>query len=332
MRIRTPAAMAGVFFDADALNIKAIFCADRVAISVKRVYHKPVKGYIEPSDKENETEMIRIMIDASSDLHPDDPCCDFFIPIAINLDGREYLSGTELDNDGFYQLLEGADGFPRTSQPAPQTFIDVFERVRDAGDELLYFAPSSALSGTYQGACLARDLVGYEGVHIVDSKAASHMVGMLARCAAALARQGARVEEILHRCEELRGRIRLIVGVDTLEFLRRSGRLSKAMAVLGELTRMRPVISIMEDGKAEAIAKCLGKSRAMHFLLDKLREARIDPSFPLCSLYTYGVENCVRLEEKLAGLGKKVANRLQVGAAIGAHAGPSVYGVMYVEA
>lgn len=274
--------------------------------------------------------MIRILLDTSSDCRADDPFCDYLIPIAINVDGREYRAGVDIDNDGFYALLEKAQSFPRTSLPSPQAFIDIFEKVRDDGDELIYFAPSSALTGTYQSACLARDMVGYEGIHVVDSKAASHMVGLLAKFAHSLARQGARVEEIRERCAALRSRIRLLVGVDTLEYLRRSGRMSKPLAILGELTRIRPVITITGEGTADAEGKCLGCARAMQFIVSKVREARIDPAFPLCSLYTSGLENVEKLEKKLSAAGHEVARRLQIGSTIGTHAGPSVYGVLYV--
>lgn len=276
--------------------------------------------------------MIRILLDSSSDCRQEDAFCDYFIPIAINVDGREYLDTVDIDNDGFYDLLQTSGAFPHTSQPSPQTFADVFDQARHDGDEVIYFAPSSALSGTYQCACIARDMVGYEGVRIVDTKAASHIVGMMARHAAALIRKGALVEEIVQKCEQLRSRIRLYVGVDTLEYLRRSGRMSKALAFLGEMTRLRPVITLSREGTAEAIGKCLGRSRAMQFITGKIREARIDPEFPLYTLYTQGLENCEHLEKKLVSLGQRITSRLQIGSTIGAHAGPSVYGVLYVEA
>lgn len=274
--------------------------------------------------------MIRIMLDTSSDCCADDPFCDYLIPIAIQIDGREYLAGIDIDNDGFYALLETSGSFPHTSQPAPQTFIDVFEQVKAAGDELIYFSPSSQLTGTYQCACLVKDMVGYNGIHIVDSRAASHMVSLMARFAHTLIRQGAKVEEIKQRCLQLRERIRLIVGVDTLEYLRKSGRMSKPLALIGELTKLRPVITITHEGTADAEGKCLGRSRAMQFIVNKLKDVRLDPTFPLYSLYTSGQENCERLEQKLADIGCSVQKRLQIGATIGAHAGPSVYGVLYV--
>ena len=275
--------------------------------------------------------MIRILLDSSSDCRADDPCCDYYIPIAINIDGREYLDGVDIDSDKFYQLLENGAGFPKTSLPSPQTYVDIFEKVKADGDELIYFAPSSALTGTYASACLARDMVGYEGIHVVDSKAASHMVALMAQLAARLIRSGHKVEEILTQCLALRSKIRLIVGVDTLEYIRRGGRMSKTFATIGEITRIRPVITLTQEGTAESLAKCLGRNRAMQFIINTLKESARNPAFPLYSLYTHGLANCEQMERKLSALGMEVAQRLQIGSTIGTHAGPSVYGVLYVE-
>ena len=274
--------------------------------------------------------MIRIMLDTSSDCLPGESYCDSLIPIAIQVDGREYMAGQDIDNDAFYGLLERSSGFPRTSQPAPQTFIDAFEAAQAAGDDIIYFAPSSALSGTYQCACLARDMVGYSGVHIVDTRAASHMVSLMARFARKLSAQGEKVDAIVQKCAALRERIRLVVGVDTLEYLRRSGRMSGPLALIGELTKIRPVITITPEGAADAAGKCLGRSRAIQFIVNRLKQSSLDPAFPLCSLYSYGTANCEQLEKKLQDAGFALSRRLQIGSTIGAHAGPGVYGVLYV--
>ena len=275
--------------------------------------------------------MIKILLDSSSDCHADDPCCDYFIPISINIDGREYQDGVDIDSDGFYSLLENGAGFPKTSLPSPQTYIDIFEKVKADGDELIYFAPSFALTGTYACACMARDMVGYEGIHVVDSKAASHMIGLMARLAARLIQAGNRVEDILAQCRDLRSKIRLIVGVDTLEYLRRGGRMNKTFATIGEITHIKPVITLTHEGTAEPLAKCLGRSRAMQFIVNTLKDSARSPAYPLYSLYTHGLANCQQLERKLSALGLEVAQRLQIGSTIGTHAGPSVYGVLYVE-
>ena len=136
--------------------------------------------------------------------------------------------------------------------------------------------------------------------------------------------------EIVDKCEELKGKIKLYAGVDTLEYLYKGGRLSRASATVGELTGIKPIITV-SDGRVEVVAKALGKARAMNTLLEKIKSHKINTDFPVYSLYTYGTENIEALEEKLKQNGYNIADRLQVGSTIGAHVGPGVYAVMFVE-
>ena len=96
--------------------------------------------------------MIKFMVDSASDCRKEDNLFDLFVPLAINIDGKEYLDGVDIDSDTFYDLLLNSKNFPFTSQPATQTFVDLFEQIKADGDELIYFPISSNLSGTYQGA------------------------------------------------------------------------------------------------------------------------------------------------------------------------------------
>lgn len=274
--------------------------------------------------------MIRIMVDSASDCLQSDNLYDYYIPMAINVENREYRAGIDLDSNGFYRLLTESKEFPRTSQPAPMDFMNAFESVKACGDELIYFAVSSALSGTYQCACMAKEMVEYEGIHIIDTKAVSHMIGIMVEYAKKLIAEGCSASEIVEKCEGLKSRVKVFAGLDTLEYLYRGGRMSRASAAVGEIAGIKPVISVAEDGSVDACGKCLGYARAMQFILKKIGEAELDPDFPVCSLYSYGEENCAKLEKKLAAAGHDVAKRVQLGPAIGAHTGPGVYAVIFV--
>lgn len=274
--------------------------------------------------------MIRILVDSASDCRPGDAGIDWIIPIAINFGNREYRDGVDMDNEMFYSLLLTQNEFPRTSQPSPQDFLGFFQKVKESGEELLYFAVSSALSGTWQCAHLAKEMVGYDGIHIIDTKAATHMISLLANYAARLIRQGLPAVQTAEACEALKQRIRIFAGVDTLEYLYRGGRMSRATAAVGEVAGIKPVISITAAGKVEAIGKCLGRNKAMQLIIDRVKAQAPDPEFPIYSLYTLGTQNCEQLESKLAAAGHPVDARLRIGPTIGAHAGPGVYAVLYV--
>lgn len=273
--------------------------------------------------------MIKIMVDSASDCR-ENSIYDLFVPLAVNIDGREYHDGLDLDSDSFYRLLSDAREFPCTSQPSPEDFLNHFQQIRADGDELIYFALSSALSGTYQSANIAKSMVEYDGIYLVDSKGATHMIGALAEYARKLADQGLSAPEIVDECEGLKTRIRLFAGVETLEYLKKGGRIGTAAALVGTLAHIKPLITVSPEGAVDAAGKALGVGRAIQTIVDKVRGFEIDGNFPVCSLYTCGEENCAKLEEKLAAEGIAISRRLQVGPAIGTHVGPNAYGVFFV--
>ncbi len=274
--------------------------------------------------------MIKILVDSSSDCNLQDGTVDLMVPISVNIDGVEYRSGVDLTSDKFYELLQSAKEFPRTSQPSPQSFIEIFEQTKESGDQLIYLCLSSRLSGTYQGALIAKEMVDYDNIYIIDTLGVTHIIGVLAKYARDLINAGLSAGEIADKCEELKSKIKVYAGVDTLEYLYKGGRLSRASAAVGELTGIKPIVTV-SDGRVEVAAKALGKLRAMNTVLEKIKAHKINPEFPIYSLYTCGTENCEALEEKLKQNGYHIADRLQVGSTIGAHVGPAVYAVMFVE-
>lgn len=274
--------------------------------------------------------MIKILVDSSADCNLQDGIVDLLVPISVNIDGKEYRCGVDITSDKFYELLQSAKEFPRTSQPSPQSFIEIFEQVKADGDQLIYLSLSSALSGTYQCALMAKEMVDCDNIYIIDTLSVTHLIELMAAYARDLINRGLTAGEIADHCEELKSKVIIYAGVDTLEYLYKGGRLSRASAAVGELAGIKPIITV-KDGRVELIGKSLGKQRAMNTILEKIKSHNIDPDFPMYSLYTCGTENCEALEEKLKSNGYTVADRLQVGATIGAHVGPGVYAVMFVE-
>ena len=273
--------------------------------------------------------MIKIMLDSAFDCRPADSFCDYFVPISIHVNNNDYLDGVTLERDGFYQLLTESREFPKTSQPSPQTFLEQFEQAKAKGDEVIYFSVAADLSGTYQSASLAKQMADYDKIHLVDSSYATHMIRIIAEYAAKLAAEGLSAEAIVEKCEALKPRLRVFAGVDTLEYLFRGGRLSRTEAALGELARIKPVITI-RDSQVQAIHKALGRARAVQFIMKQLEESGFDPDFPIYSLYTYGEENVAQLEKHLGQKNYPLTKRLQIGSSIGSHVGPGLYGLCYV--
>ncbi|MBC5660915.1 DegV family protein [Anaerosacchariphilus sp. NSJ-68] len=277
--------------------------------------------------------MIKILVDSSSDLTKEEAEEKgyLFVPIGISLEGKEYEDGVDLTKDEFYDLLVNGETFPKTSQPSPQVFLDLFEQAKKDGDEIVAILLSSALSGTYQSAVLARQMADYEGIHLIDSLTATGVIRVLADYAKGLADQGRSAAEVAALTEVFRSRVHVIAMMDTLEFLQKGGRIGKAAAMLGELARLKPLITLTEEGGVGVIGKTIGKNKAMSAMLKWLDERRLDEEFPRYSVFTSGTENCGQFEEKLAKHGITTVGRLQLGAAIGTHIGPGAFGIVYVE-
>lgn len=276
--------------------------------------------------------MIRILVDTSADFTLEEirekqlEC----VPMHIALNGSDYRDCYDLNKEQFYELLLSAEQFPATSQPSPQDFVDVFERAKEAGDEVVAILLSSKLSGTFQSAALAKEIVEYDKIYLVDSLSATHCNRILAEFALKRVQEGASASEIAVELEELRGRLRIVAAVDTLEYLYKGGRLSRTAAMIGEMAKIKPLITLTE-GEVAVFGKCLGKNKAISMLLKQIGECKIDENFPVYTLFTHGTDNCAVFEERLKEAGYEPADRLQLGATIGTHIGPGAYGFLFVE-
>lgn len=274
--------------------------------------------------------MIRIVVDSAADCGCKPGVYDHLIPLTVTLGERDYLDSVELSADRFYELLAGSDDFPKTSQPSPEAYFKVFRDAKKAGDDVLCFTVSSALSGTYQSATIAKEMVAYDRVHIMDSCAASHLIAMLVEFARKRIDEGAAAETIVSECEALKSRIKVFAGLDTLEYLQKGGRLGKTSAAVGQIAGIKPIVTFTSEGLVSVAGKAIGVPRAMAAIVSKLQQVQLDPDFPVYSLYTSGMGNTAKLEEKLQQAGIQVTEPRQVGPTIGAHVGPNVYGVVFV--
>lgn len=277
--------------------------------------------------------MIRIMIDSGSEYLPKEAQAKGIevLPIVTNVGGNDYRDGFDLGRDEFFELLEETGQFPTTSQITPHVFATKFKEALDAGDEVIAIILSSALSGTYQNACMAQAMVGNEGIYLIDSLTATYPISIMADYAAKLRDEGMPAAQVVEAIEELKGSARVIAMVDTLEYLQRGGRIPKAAAKIGEAAKLKPVISVTEKGDLAMISACLGRKRAFDTIMKQLESIEIDDRFPVYVIYSYGTKNCERLEVRLQEAGISVTERRQIGYVIGSHIGPNACGVVYVE-
>lgn len=277
--------------------------------------------------------MIRIFVDTSADYTVEETKEKGIgmFPIHITMGDQDYKDAYDLTKEEFYEKLQQCEEFPKTSQPSLQDLVDAFEDAKEKGDDLIYLTLSSSLSGTYQSAVLAKNMAEYDRIFLIDSLTATHMIRMLADYGKKLADEGMSAEKIVEELENLKGRVKVFAALDTLEYLYKGGRLSKTSAVLGEMARIKPLVTVNEKGEVAVVGKCMGKNKAITTLMKMIGERQIDMDFPCYSVYTKGLENSEIFEKRVTESGIEITDRHQIGATIGAHIGPGVFGLVFIE-
>ena len=277
---------------------------------------------------------IRIVTDSSSDF---DPAVARrrkveIVSMPIQFGKATFLDGKTITGEVFYKLLKEGKENPSTSQPTPNDFLKVFESAKAAGDQVVAVLLSSALSGTIQSAMIAKGMCDYEDIHIVDSLSATAGIQILVNYACKLRDSGLKAADIAAQLEQIKGRIRIFAVIDTLEYLRRGGRISSLQAGLGSMTKLKPVIAV-RDGAVAITGKAFGTAAAVKQLLKLIADHPVDDAFPSYFLYTDDKTREELLLPKLRELGT-LPQRLHyccIGATIGTHVGTGAMGLAYIE-
>lgn len=250
--------------------------------------------------------------------------------------GEESLCADELPADVFWNRLLSGE-IAKTSQPSPDAFLNEFEAAAQNDKEILYIGVSSAISGTYQSASIAASMLENAKVHLVDTLTGAAGQKILALHACRLRDEGhLSAEAIAEELNHLKTRIHLYAGLDTLENLARSGRISKAAANIGTLAQLKPLARITPEaeGRVEVCGKAIGRHRAIDAVVKLITKHSIDERFPIIPLYTYSTDNCDAMIKNLNAYGLSVDTQLAsaLGPTLGAHIGPNAYGAAFVIA
>lgn len=277
---------------------------------------------------------IRIVTDSASDLPQPWPEGVSVLPMTVSFGDRQYQDGVDLTHRQFYELLIEGDSLPTTSQIAPGQFEDAFAQAIDQGETVICITLSSKLSGTYQSACIAA--AEFPGkVFVVDSLNVTIAEALLVRRAVALVEQGMGAEEIARQLERERGEIRIVALLDTLEYLKRGGRLSASAALVGGLLSIKPVVTV-EDGEVKVIGKARGSKNGNNLLMEESqKDGGVDFSRPHSLGYTGLSDELLRkYMEDSRPLWEKYVPSLPVctiGGTIGTHVGPGAIAVAFFK-
>ena len=278
---------------------------------------------------------IQIVIDSTTDLPAQAAEQVKIVPLTIHFGEQQYVSGVDIDARSFYEKLVESDVLPTTSQPTPAAFADAFQAAVEAGDEVVCITISSKLSGTFQSASIAAmDFPGK--VFVVDSRTVTLGCGILTQYALELAKQDISARELAERVEKKREKVRLLALLDTLEYLKKGGRISATVAFAGGLLNIKPVICVAE-GEVKLLGKARGFRQGSNLLMQQIEKAGgVDFDLPVLLGYT-GLSDAMlkKYMEDSAQLWQGRVDSLPVsivGSVVGTHAGPGAVAVAFFGA
>ena len=252
------------------------------------------------------------------------------VPLRILFEDGEYHDGVNITTEEFYTKLETAKVLPQTSQPSPEDFVKIFESAKNKNESILVITLSSSLSGTYQSATIAKDICEYEKVYLVDSQTVTLGLKILVDYAISLRNNGKSIEETFEILEKEKQNIRIFAAVDTLEYLKKGGRLSSAAALAGTLLNLKPIVKV-QDGLVSMAAKARGTNNSYSKIKALVEEVGgIDETRPYTLGYTGSSTNLnqfVSFIDKTYNL--KDCPISAIGSTVGVHAGPGACGLAF---
>ena len=255
------------------------------------------------------------------------------VPLTIHFGQEEFLDGVTMDRHRFYERLVESDVLPTTSQATPDAFIKEFEKARQAGESAVVITLASKFSGTYQSAMIAA--ADYENIYVVDGTSAAMGTGILVELAFRLLDAGMTAEETAQALEEEKKKIVVVALVDTLEYLKRGGRISKTAAFAGGILNIKPVLSVI-DGEIHLLGKARGSKMGNNLLVQEIDKAGgIDFSRPVLLGYS-GISDALLLKyiedsRHIWEGNLKEIHYTTVGSVIGTHAGPGAVVVAFFK-
>ena len=275
---------------------------------------------------------VNLIIDSTTDLRPGLRERFTVVPLTVHFGEEEYIDGVTISHREFYEKLVESDALPSTSQAVPAAFADVFEQVVSRGETAVVLTLASQLSGTYQSAMIAANDYP-DSIFVVDGTSVAIGTGILAELALRLRDQGLSAAQIAAKLEEEKGNIRIVALLDTLEYLKRGGRISATVAFAGSLLSIKPVIAV-QDGVIQMLGKARGSRQGNNLLVQQIANAGgVDFDKPMLLGFT-GLSDALLLKyiEDSRALWENGVENLaitSISSVVGTHAGPGAIAVAF---
>lgn len=277
---------------------------------------------------------IRIVIDSASDVTEEiiKKHNLKMVPLTVNFKDGSFLDKIELNSNEFFDKLEKEEDLPTTTLVSPGAFVEAFEEVLGEGDQVLGLFLASEFSGTYDSACMAKEMIGSDDIHIIDTRSVCLGSFALILEAIKLVEEGKTIKKVVEELLVLRENIIAIAALDTLKYLEKGGRLSKGQAVVGSLLNIKPIIEI-KDGKLAVIEKIRGKNKTVKWFDGWIEKNNYDLSDKTVLLFHgRAYDQLKHLRESIEDKYKiKTIIEQEIGPVIGTHAGPGVLGIGFIN-
>ncbi len=276
---------------------------------------------------------IKIIVDSTSDIPADliEKHGIEVVPLTVNFEDKCYLDKIEITSQEFFNKLAESEKLPTTSQASPGAFVEVFEKALEEGHEILGIFISTKFSGTCESARMAKDMVGSDRIHIIDSQTACLGACLLILEAVKLVNKGLDIKEIVKKIEEIKPKVSIYAGVDTLKFLEKGGRLSKGAATVGTLLNIKPILRV-KNSSIESIDKVRGKNKVLKWLEDFI-DSNVNIENRTVAIYhSVNEELAISLKNTLEEkYNEKEIFIGEIGSVIGTHVGPNAIAIGYIE-
>ena len=251
------------------------------------------------------------------------------VPIVLNLGSRSYRDGIDLSTAEFYQLLRTSEELPTTAAPSVGEFVQVYEEALTRGSAVVAIHVSSQMTSVHRIASMAAQSIAPDRIRVIDSQSATMAEGFVALAAARAALTGADLDTVVARAEDVRSRVRFFAFLETLEFLRRGGRVGGIAALMGNAIQLKPIVH-MVDGQIAALARPRTRRKATEALLDRMSTDVGDRSVRAAVLHADSLDDAEELGERVNAqfdcLELHIAELTPV---MGTHTGPGLLGLAY---
>lgn len=279
--------------------------------------------------------MLRIVTDGAADLLPEwgKEYGIEQIPVNILFGEKSYLQGVELDNEGFYKMVEETKRIPKTSQPSPHQFVEFYRKIAQKGDTVLSIHITAKLSGTYTSAvAAAEELKGEINIVPVDSACGSLGIGLMCREARKMERAGKSVDEIVQYLEGIKYNVRVILTLDTLEYAKMSGRVKTLQAALASVLNVKP-IAILREGELNMAERVRTRKGSLDRVIEIAKEEYGDMPVYLAVVHARDLKSGEGLlEQAKSSFNHKETMISELSISIAANLGPGTVGLIVYPA